>query len=224
MRIRFPDDFIWGAATSAYQIEGSPEADGKGPSIWDDFCCEDGRIARGEDGRIAADHYRRWPGDVALLRELGFGAYRFSTAWTRIQPYGRGRPESRGLDFYERLVDALIAAGIEPYLCLYHYDLPRELHEEGGCLGDRVKRFFTHNEPLVAAVAGHFTGEHAPGERKPLQAFRALHHMLLSHGLAYEAIKAAARLPVEVGITLNLRPIHPATDSEEDRAAALMAS
>jgi beta-glucosidase len=240
MRCGFSKDFLWGVSTSAHQIEGSPDVDGKGVSIWDTFCSREGAIAGGESGRIAADHYRRWAGDLAIMKELGVRAYRFSTAWTRIQPNGKGRAESRGLDFYERLVDALLSSGIEPWLCLYHWDLPQSLQDEGGwrrrdtahrfadyaeivagALGDRVGRFLTHNEPWIAAVLGHFTGEHAPGLKDPVAAYLALQNMLLSHGLAYDAIKASVAGPAKVGIALNLSPVHPASDAEADRQAAV---
>lgn len=237
--IAFPKDFIWGCAASAYQIEGAWNEDGKGPSIWDTFTRRRGKVVDGSNGDLAADHYHRYREDVALMAELGIQAYRFSTSWSRILPEGKGRVNPQGLDFYDRLVDALLARNIEPYLCLFHYDLPLALHEQGGwtkrdiaahfadyaCivserLSDRVRNFFTHNEPWVAAVLGYLTGEHAPGRHNPLAMYRALHHMLLSHGLAYEAIHAAARRPVRVGMPVNLTPIDPFSNRPRDLAAA----
>jgi beta-glucosidase len=238
-RITFPDDFVWGAASSAYQVEGAWNEDGKGPSIWDTFTHTPGRIANGDTGDTAVDHYHRYPEDVALMAELGLKSYRFSVAWSRVQPSGRGEPNPAGLDFYDRLVDALLARGIEPYLCLFHYDLPQALQDKGGWpnrdtayafadyarlvtgrLSDRVRVWMTLNEPWVSAFAGYFSGEHAPGIKDPPSGFRAIHHLLLSHGLAAEAIRASARQPVKVGITLNLNPVFPASDSQKDRAAA----
>jgi beta-glucosidase len=238
--LRFPEDFIWGVATSAYQIEGAWNEDGRGVSIWDTFCRTPGKTYDGENGDVAADHYHRWPEDVRLMKELGLKAYRFSTAWPRILPNGAGPVNAPGLDFYDRLVDALLAGGIAPFVTLYHWDLPQALQDRGGWtnrdtahhfaeyarlvgerLGDRVTHWITHNEPFVAAVAGHFTGEHAPGQQDPAATFGAAHHLLLSHGLAVEALRAAARRPLKIGLTLNLSPVHPATDSEADRQAAV---
>ena len=236
--LSFPTDFAWGVATAAYQIEGAVREGGRGPSIWDIFCQQPGAIERGESGEAAADHCRRWQRDVALMAELGLKAYRFSIAWPRIFPEGKGRVNPMGLDFYSRLVDALLERGIEPYITLYHWDLPQALQERGGWaardttayfadyahlvgsrLGDRVTHWITHNEPFVSAFAGHLTGEHAPGVRDPEVAFRVVHHLLLSHGLAAEALRGAVAQP-KVGITLNLSPIHPASGSAEDRQAA----
>jgi len=238
-RITFPDDFIWGAATSAYQVEGAWNEDGKGPSIWDTFSHTPGRIANGDTGDVTVDHYHRFPEDINLMVELGLKAYRFSVAWSRIQPSGTGAANPAGLDFYDRLVDELLAKQIEPYLCLFHYDLPQPLQDKGGWpnrdtafafaeyarlvserLSDRVKIWMTHNEPWVVAFAGYFSGEHAPGIKDPPAGFKAIHHLLLSHGLAAEAIRAEARQPVKVGITLNLNPVYPASDSRKDQEAA----
>ena len=238
--LRFPDNFIWGIATSAYQIEGAWNEDGRGLSIWDAFCHTPGKIHEGETGDVAVDHYHRWAEDVRLIADLGPKAYRFSTAWPRIVPNGTGAANPAGLDFYDRLVDALLTHGITPYVTLYHWDLPQTLQDRGGwanrdtaqhfaeyarvvCerLGDRVTHWITHNEPAVAAVAGHFTGEHAPGLQDPFAALKAAHHLLLSHGLAVEALRASARRPLRIGITLNLYPVHPASDSEADRQAAV---
>ena len=237
--LRFPEGFIWGAAASAYQIEGAWNEDGKGPSIWDTFCRIPGKIRNGDTGDVAADHYHRWEEDVNIMAELGLKAYRFSISWPRIFPEGVGEVNRKGLDFYSRLVDKLLAHGIEPFVTLYHWDLPQALQDRGGWpsrdtayafahyaetvageLGDRVSFWITHNEPFVAALIGHFTGEHAPGIQDPSAAFSAAHHLLLSHGLAAQAIRAAASRKPEVGIVLNLHPVHPASPSEEDQLAA----
>ena len=224
---RFPDDFTWGAATSAYQIEGAPREDGRGESIWDRFA----------DAGDACDHYHRVGEDLDVLRWLGVGSYRFSVAWPRVLPTGRGPVNPPGLDFYDRLVDRLLAAGIAPCLTLNHWDLPGALHDAGGWpardtvgafvdyaaivmgrLGDRVRRVCTHNEPWCISTLGFATGEHAPGERSWPRALAAAHHLLLSHGLAVDAIRAAAP-GAEVGIVLNLVPAEPASPSEADRDA-----
>jgi beta-glucosidase len=238
----FPDNFVWGVATSAYQIEGAWDEDGKGLSIWDTFCHTPGKIANGDTGDVAVDHYHRYQDDIALMAELGIPTYRFSVSWSRILPDGTGKANANGLDFYERLVDELKRHNIEPYLCLFHYDLPQELQNKGGWpkretayafadyahivakrLSDRVKVFITHNEPWVTAGAGYFAGEHAPGKKDPIATIKAMHHLLLSHGLAYQAIKSASSTPAKVGIVLNLNPVHPATDSKKDQKAAEMA-
>jgi beta-glucosidase len=237
--ISFPEDFIWGSATSAYQIEGAWNEDGKGVSIWDTFSHTPGCVANGDRGDIAADHYHRYKDDIRLMAELGLKAYRFSTAWTRILPDGTGLVNKKGLDFYDRLVDELLKAGIEPYVCLFHWDLPQALQDKGGWperntayyfadyahvvierLSDRVSTWFTHNEPWVAAFVGHFLGEHAPGQKDLPAALKALHHILLSHGLATEAMQAISKQPLKIGITLNLNPVHPATGSKKDAEAA----
>jgi beta-glucosidase len=237
--IAFPKDFIWGCAASAYQVEGAWNEDGKGPSIWDTFVHTPGKIANGETADITVDHYHRYKEDVALMKELGLDAYRFSIAWSRILPAGTGSVNQAGLDFYDRLVDELLRKNIQPYACLFHYDLPQALQDKGGWpnrdtafafaeyagiatarLSDRVKVWFTHNEPWVTAFVGYFAGEHAPGIKNPAAAFKAIHHLLLSHGLAAEAIRAAAKQPVKVGITLNLSSVHPATDSKRDADSA----
>jgi len=239
IRIPFPDDFTWGVAASAYQIEGGWDEDGKGVSIWDTFCHTPGNIINGETGDIAIDHYHRYKEDIALMAKLGIPAYRFSIAWTRVLPDGTGEVNQKGLDFYDRLVDALLKQGIEPYANLFHYDLPQVLQDRGGwpvrqtafafaeyaCIvtkriSDRVKTIITHNEPWVTAAVGYFAGEHAPGVKDPIATFKAIHHLLLSHGLAAEAIRAAAKQPVKVGILLNLNPVHPASEAKKDRVAA----
>ena len=238
-KLTFPKDFIWGAATSAYQIEGAWNEDGKGISIWDTFSHTPGKISNNENGDVAVDHYHRFKEDIRLMADLGLKAYRFSTSWTRILPDGTGKVNKKGLDFYDRLVDELLRNRIEPYVCLFHWDLPQALQDKGGwpnrdtayafaeyarvvsgLLTDRVKVIFTHNEPWVAAILGHFLGDHAPGSRDPAAGIKALHHLLLSHGLAVEAIRASAKKPVRIGITLNLNPIYPASGSKKDREAA----
>jgi beta-glucosidase len=220
-------------------VEGAWNEDGKGPSIWDTFAHIAGHIINGESGDVAVDHYHRYIEDVLLMEELGLDAYRFSIAWTRILPGGTGAVNQAGLDFYDRLVDELLKHKIEPYICLFHWDLPQQLQDKGGWpnrdtayafaeyarivterLSDRVKVWMTHNEPWVAAMAGYFSGELAPGIKDVQLAFKALHHLLLSHGLAAEAIRASAKQPVKVGITLNLNPVHPASQSKKDRDAA----
>jgi beta-glucosidase len=237
-RHRFPPDFVWGVATSSYQIEGATTADGKGESIWDRFCRQPGAIADGSNGDVACDHYHRLEADLDLIQGLGVDAYRFSMSWPRVQPDGRGAFNEAGMAFYERLVDGLIARGIKPYLTLNHWDLPQALQDAGGWaardtvfrfveyarfvaarLGDRVAAITTHNEPWVIAVLGHESGLFAPGIRHRGTALQVAHHLLLSHGLALQALRADG-CPARLGIVLNLSPIGPATDSAEDRAAA----
>jgi beta-glucosidase len=234
----FPETFLWGAATSSFQIEGAPDADGKGESIWDRFCTVPGAIADGTNGSRGVDHYDRWQADVSLLRDLGLGAYRFSISWPRILPTGRGTVNAAGLDFYDRLVDGLLEAGLVPLPTLYHWDLPQALQDEGGWvvrstaeafadyaaavverLGDRVDTWTTLNEPFVVANHGYVTGEHAPGHTDVQEGFAASHHLLLGHGWAVERIRALAPR-AEVGIVLNFTPAFPGTDSEADRARA----
>jgi beta-glucosidase len=238
-RADFPADFRWGCATSSYQIEGAVTADGRGASIWDRFCATPGRIRDGSSGAIACDHYHRWPADLDLAQELGVDAYRFSIAWPRIFPAGRGgRPLAAGLDFYSRLVDGMLERGIQPWATLYHWDLPQALQDEGGWqnratvdafveyadavtrrLGDRVRHWITHNEPWCSAFLGHHEGIHAPGLRDYRQALQVCHHLLLSHGRAVPVVRA--NVPgAQVGITLSLHPIEAATDSAADAAAA----
>ncbi len=234
-----PPDFLWGVATSAYQIEGAVRADGRKPSIWDTFCTRPGAVDNGDTGEVACDHYHRWPQDVALLRDLGAEAYRFSVAWPRVRPDGVGPVNPAGLDFYDRLVDALLAAGIRPYATLYHWDLPQALQDRGGWpqrdtaeafadyaavvaarLGDRVADWCTVNEPLCIAWIGHLEGKMAPGEQDLDRAVRAGHHVLLGHGLATAAIRAHAARPASIGPVLNLSPIDAASDHAADVAAA----
>ncbi|NLE77883.1 MAG: beta-glucosidase [Chloroflexi bacterium] len=237
--LEFPAGFVWGAATASYQIEGSADAHGKGPSIWDLFCRAPGAIENSDTGDVACDHYRRWREDLALMSQLGLGAYRFSISWPRVLPTGHGQVNRTGLDFYDRLVDGLLEAGIQPFVTLYHWDLPQALQEAGGWparqtadhfaayadvvsrrLGDRVGHWITLNEPWVAAYAGYGNGWHAPGIRNPLAAIAAAHHLLLAHGQAVPVLRANSRPEAQVGITLNLAPVHPASDREADQAAA----
>jgi beta-glucosidase len=235
--LRFPDGFVWGAATAAYQIEGAARDDGRGPSIWDTFSRTPGKVFAGHTGDVACDHYHRYEDDVALKAELGLKAYRFSIAWPRVQPDGTGPVNPRGLDFYDRLTDALLARGIDPIVTLYHWDLPQALGDRGGWtaretaehfatyatavyrrLGDRVRTWTTLNEPWCSAYLGYGSGVHAPGESDAGAAFAAVHHLLLGHGLAARALRAAgARV---VGITLNPADVRPADpDSAADAAA-----
>ena len=236
---RFPEGFLWGVATSSYQIEGAAEADGRGDSIWDRFCRIPGKIQDGSDGAVACDHYHRYREDVALMKQLGVQAYRLSVAWPRIFPTGQeATPLAAGLDFYDRLVDALLEAGITPWVTLYHWDLPDALGQQGGwttrtvCeafvrytdavtrrLGDRVQGWITHNEPWCVSMLGYENGLHAPGHTSWPEALRAAHHVLLSHGMAVPTIRQ--NVPgAKVGITLNFCPAYPASPSAADAAAA----
>ncbi|MCU1231503.1 MAG: beta-glucosidase [Acidobacteria bacterium] len=234
---RFPDGFLWGAATSAYQIEGSPLADGAGPSIWQRFSHTPGMMTNGDTGDVACDHYNRYKEDVALLRELGVGAYRFSISWSRILPEGTGRVNQGGLDFYRRLTDELLAAGIKPMATLYHWDLPEALDDRGGwlnrdvadwfaeyasvtfdALGDRIAFWATLNEPWVVVDGGYLHGALAPGHRNLYEAPIATHNLMRAHGRAMRAYRASsAKSPI--GIVVNLEPKYPASQSEEDLAA-----
>jgi beta-glucosidase len=233
----FPPDFAWGIATSAFQIEGSPQADGKGESIWDRFVGEPGRVLDGSTGETACDHYRRWEADVALMARLGVTAYRFSLAWTRVLPFGTGTVNAPGLSFYDRLVDALLDVGITPYATLYHWDLPQALEELGGwrnratveafveyadvvssALGDRVANWITQNEPWVTSFVGHRDGQFAPGGASFRDALTVAHHLLLSHGRAVPVLRANSR-GASVGIALDCRPATPATDRPADELA-----
>lgn len=235
---RFPDDFTWGAATAAYQIEGAATTDGRGESIWDRFAHTEGRTWRGDTGDVACDHYQRYREDVALAAELGLNAYRFSVAWPRVVPNGRGEVNEAGLDFYERLVDRLLECGIQPYLTLYHWDLPQRLEDEGGWplrataqafaryaevvarrLGDRVAHIATINEPHCVADLGYRTGEHAPGRTDEAASLAAAHHVLLGHGLAVQAMRAVAPR-TSLGIVLNFEPKQPASGHPLDLEAA----
>ncbi len=234
---RFPPGFVWGAGTSAYQIEGGVDLDGRGPSIWDTFSAAG--HARGHTGAVAADHRRRMAGDVALMADLGLAAYRFSVAWPRVQPAGAGAVSAAGLDFYRALVDELLGAGIEPVVTLYHWDLPQALEDAGGwpardtalrfadyaavvadALGDRVRRWTTINEPWCVAMLGYGAGVHAPGRTDPAAAVRAAHHLLLGHGLAMDVLRDRLHPGAEIGITFNPYPVIPRSDSDADRDAA----
>lgn len=238
---QFPPNFLWGAATASYQIEGAWNADGKGESIWDRFSHTPGKVTNNDTGDVACDHYHRYQEDVALMHRLGLKAYRFSTSWPRVLPSGRGSINPRGLDFYDRLVDALLAANIEPFLTLYHWDLPQALQDEGGWenrgvahafadysvlmvkrLGDRVKHWVTFNEPAVVAFEGNLSGRHAPGCQDPTIAYQVAHNLMVAHGLATQAIRAA-NPNLEVGIVLDIWLQDPASDSPEDVAAANLA-
>ncbi|WP_394383171.1 GH1 family beta-glucosidase [Streptomyces cacaoi] len=233
-----PEDFVWGAATSAYQIEGAVAEDGRGPSIWDTFSRLPGRVAGGDTGDVACDHYHRWREDLGLLRELGVGAYRFSLAWPRVLPHGDGPVNEPGLAFYDRLTDALLEAGITPWPTLYHWDLPQALQDRGGWphrdtaehfaayaalvadrLGDRVTHWATLNEPLCSAWIGHYEGRMAPGSTDMAAAVRAAFHLHLGHGLAVQALRAAVP-GARIGIVNNLTHCEPGSDSDADIAAA----
>ncbi|MFD8063016.1 GH1 family beta-glucosidase [Streptomyces cyaneofuscatus] len=234
-----PAGFRWGVATSSYQIEGAATEDGRTPSIWDTFCRVPGAVEGGENGDVACDHYHRMPEDVELIAGLGVDTYRFSLAWPRIQPGGRGPANNKGLDFYKRLVDELQGRGVTPWITLYHWDLPQELEDAGGwpardtalrfaeyallayeALGDRVEHWTTLNEPWCSAMLGYAYGVHAPGRKDFGASMRAVHHLLLGHGLAARAMReAAGSNPLELGITLNLGTATPETPSEADRDA-----
>jgi beta-glucosidase len=234
----FPDGFLWGVATSAYQIEGAADADGRGPSIWDTFSHEPGRVLHGDTGDIAADHYHRLDEDLDLLDQLGIQAYRFSISWPRVQPDGRGELNPRGLDFYRRLLDGLAGRGIEPMVTLYHWDLPQALDDDGGWLnrdttarfaeyaalmvdelGKLARRWITLNEPWCSAFLGYYEGRFAPGHRDYSEAYTAVHHLLLAHGLGLAAIRATAP-DLEVGLTCNLADIAAASPADANAARA----
>lgn len=236
--MKFPEKFLFGASSSAYQIEGAWNEEGKGESIWDRFAHTPGKIRNGENGDEACDFYHRYKDDVALMKGLGLQAYRFSISWPRILPDGRGSVNHKGLDFYKRLVDELLSAGIRPWVNLYHWDLPQTLQDQGGwknrdCagwfadfasitangLGDRVKDWMTLNEPMMAAALGYVLGVHAPGYRRPWSFFKVVHHLMLGHGLAVRAVRAESPNS-KIGIALDLRPIYPLTNSEQDQHAA----
>ena len=235
---QFPDTFLWGASTSAYQIEGSPLADGAGPSIWQRFAHSPGRTTNGDTGDIACDHYNRWKDDVALMSELGLQAYRFSISWSRILPQGTGAINEAGLDWYERLVDALLAAHIMPNATLFHWDLPAALDDRGGWLnrdvadwfgdyaaavfnrlGDRIPMWATLNEPWVVTDGGYLHGALAPGHRNLFEAPIATHNLMRAHGRGVQAFRAEARKG-QIGLVVNLEPKDPASDSQLDAAAA----
>jgi beta-glucosidase len=235
----FPADFIWGAATASYQIEGAWDADGKGESIWDRFSHAPGKIVDASTGDVACDHYHRYQEDVALMQQIGLKAYRFSISWPRVLPAGFGRINPAGLGFYDRLVDALLAAGIQPFVTLHHWDLPQALCEKGGWLdranlgyfadyaalmakylGDRVRHWATFNEPNVIADAGYLWGEHAPGIKdNPGMAHQVSHNLMVAHGLAVQAIRAV-NPALQMGIVLTVWNPEPASDDPADLAAA----
>ncbi len=238
--LHFPPDFVWGVSTSAFQIEGAADADGKGPSIWDTFCRQSGAIADASDGRVACEHYQRWADDLDLIQSLGVKAYRFSVSWPRVQPTGQGAWNEAGLAFYDRLVDGMLARGLQPHLTLNHWDLPQALQDRGGWanretvdhfvdyalgiqrrLGDRLASLCTHNEPWVVAVLGHQTGVFAPGLKDEALALQVSHHLLLSHGRALKALRAEGAKE-KLGIVLNLAPVHPATPAAADKARAVL--
>ncbi|MCB9113188.1 MAG: beta-glucosidase [Anaerolineales bacterium] len=234
----FPHNFIWGAATASYQIEGAWNEDGKGESIWDRFSHTSNKVTGGHTGDTACDHYHRYEEDIELMHRLGLKAYRFSTSWPRIIPSGRGKVNLKGLDFYDRLVDAICAANLDPFLTLYHWDLPQALQDQGGWenrdtayafadyaalmvkrLGDRVKNWSTFNEPAVVAFVGNLYGEHAPGFKDEGIAYRVAHNVMVAHGLGVQAIRNA-NSSLKAGIVLNLWPFEPETNTPEDLSAA----
>ncbi|MDT0345338.1 GH1 family beta-glucosidase [Streptomyces litchfieldiae] len=235
----FPPGFLWGTATAAYQIEGAADVGGRTRSIWDTFSHTPGKVRNGDTGDIATDHYHRWREDIAIMAELGVGAYRFSLSWPRVQPTGRGPAVRTGLDFYRRLADGLLERGITPVATLYHWDLPQELEDAGGwperetaqrfadyaalaadALGDRVRTWTTLNEPWCSAFLGYGSGVHAPGRTDAVAALRAAHHLNLGHGLAVSALRAALPADAQVSITLNFHHTRPLSDSPADRDAA----
>jgi beta-glucosidase len=238
----FPKGFLWGAATAAFQIEGAAHEDGKGESIWDRFCRVPGAVHGGEMGAVACDHYHRWPADMENMRDLGLRAYRFSLSWPRVFPQGSGKKNRKGLDFYETLVDALLKENIEPVVTLYHWDLPQALQDRGGWtspdtskwfaeyaaaafnrLGDRVRTWFTINEPQVHAFQGHEVGVHAPGLRDFAAAVQAAHGMLVGHALAVQAYRQVSPAHSRIGIVIDLHTCHPLTDGMSDVEAASVA-
>lgn len=237
-KVSFPDQFVWGCATASYQIEGAWDEDGKGESIWDRFAHTPDQIRDGDTGDVACDHYHRYKDDVALMKELGLGGYRFSIAWPRIFPSGKGQVNQKGLDFYSRLVDELLAADITPFPTLYHWDLPQALQNEGGWanrdtaqrfaeyaatvvdqLGDRVKQWLIFNEPWVFTILGYLTGTHAPGIRDASMALRTTHIVNLAQGLAARSMRATGKVG-KLGTAFSMGGAYPASESEEDRAAA----
>lgn len=233
-----PPGFRWGVSTSAYQIEGATDVDGRGPSIWDTFAAQPGAVERGEDGRVACEHYVRWRDDVDLMREIGIDSYRFSISWPRVLPSGTGRANPAGLDFYDRLVDAVCAAGIHPFVTLYHWDLPQALEDRGGWthrdtasrfadyaaviaerLGDRVTSWSLFNEPFIFTSRGYLSGRYAPGRRSVPAFLKALHVVTMAHAEGFRAMKSA-RPDLRVGSTFALAPCEPASETPDDRWAA----
>ena len=237
MTVQYPSNFLWGAATASYQIEGAWNEDGKGESIWDRFSHTPGKVENGETGDVACDHYHRWPEDIGLMRQLGIKAYRFSVSWPRVLPMGKGRVNLAGMDFYDRLVDGLLAANIEPFITLHHWDYPQALYDSGGWinrdnlayfadysvlmvkrLGDRIRRWTTFNEPGVIAWCGYMNGEHAPGLRDPKKFIQVTHNLMVAHGLAVQAMRAA-NPAIEAGIVLSQWGLDPASDDPADVTA-----
>jgi len=239
----FPQDFIFGTATAAYQIEGAVNEDGRGPSVWDTFSHKKGKINNNHNGDVACDHYHRYKEDVGLMQQIGLDAYRLSISWSRILPSGTGEINQAGLKFYSDLVDELLAAGITPYVTLFHWDMPQVLDDKYGgflnrqsaldfanyaeivvkALGDRVKNWITLNEPWEHGCFGYVMGKHAPGKVKPWRYLTVMHHQLLAHGMAVEKIRQHAP-DAQVGITLSFTPVHPKSDSDKDKQAAHMAN
>ncbi len=236
----FPEGFVWGVSTSSYQIEGAWDEDGKGRSIWDTFSHTPGKVAKGHTGDEACDHYRRYGEDIALMKELGVSAYRFSTAWARIFPNGSGKPNRQGRDFYDKLVDDLLDAGITPWLCFYHWDLPQALQDKGGWTsrditywftdyaaytaeqyGDRVEHFAMLNEPNVVALIGHLLGIHAPGLQDIGAYAASTHHLNLAQGEALSRLREM-NSSWQLGTVLNMQPVHPKNESEQDAQAAAL--
>ena len=238
-RYHFPDDFVWGTGTSAYQIEGAPFADGKGESIWDRFSHTPGKVKNDEHGDVACDHYNRFEDDIKLAKELKLDAYRFSISWPRVQPDGRGDFNEKGMEFYDRLINCVLANGMEPFITLYHWDLPQKLQDEGGWgnrevgqlfaayarkmverYGDRVTYWATFNEPWCSAYLGHAWGVHAPGLSDGKLAAQVAHNLLLAHGLATKAIRATTKRPLQVGIVLNQSTPEPLNPEDNELAEA----
>jgi len=236
---QFPPGFLWGAATAAYQVEGAYNEDGKGESIWDRFVLAPGKIKNGDTGKVACDSYHRWREDVALLKQMNLKSYRFSTAWTRIQPNGVGPANQKGLDYYSRLTDALLEAGIRPFATLYHWDLPQDLEDRGGwanrdtasryadycdimgrALGDRITNWSLFNESKAFTQLGYWMGDFAPGRKDPLAFLKVTHTVNLAHGMGFRALKAV-NPQFQVGSVYDVSPQYPASDSEADKAAAV---
>ncbi len=236
--LALPPGFLWGASTSAYQIEGAADQDGRGPSIWDVHCRLPGRTNNGDTGDVACDHYHRWAEDLDLLGRLGGGAYRFSVSWPRVMPKGKGAVNAQGLDFYDRLIDRVLAMGMEPWLCLYHWDLPQALDDLGGWtnrdvagwfadyttvivrrFGDRVRHFATFNEPNVATLFGYAMTWCAPALQNRAAYFRAAHHLNLAHGAAVDVVRDWVR-DARIGAIYNVQPVHPENDSPDNQRAA----
>jgi beta-glucosidase len=237
--LRFPDGFLWGSSTAAYQVEGAAGEGGRTPSIWDTFSHTPGKVLAGDTGDVACDHFHRYRDDIALMKDMGLGAYRFSVSWSRVQPTGRGPAVQQGLDFYRALTDGLLEAGITPVLTLYHWDLPQELEDAGGwperetaarfadyarlvadALGDRVEHWTTLNEPWCSAFLGYASGVHAPGRTDPAASLRAAHHLNLAHGLACQALRGTLPSRARLMVSLNPAAVRPRTDSAADRDAA----